>query len=79
MSALRTIAGLFTDRWRSPARCAACGNDFTCGAKLTGCWCGELKLSDAARAELRSKFTGCVCRDCLEAVAHKHDLGRVPH
>lgn len=45
--------------------CAACGQPFHCGASLRGCWCAELKLTDAARAELRSRYSGCLCRPCL--------------
>jgi Cysteine-rich CWC len=47
-------------------RCQACGNSFTCGASLKGCWCSEIKLSGEARAELRSLYSDCLCRDCLE-------------
>jgi hypothetical protein len=32
---------------------------------LTGCWCKEIKLTDATRARLRAQFTDCLCRDCL--------------
>jgi hypothetical protein len=47
--------------------CPACGESFACELSVAkGCWCGEIKLSDAARAELRSKYNGCLCRACLE-------------
>ena len=49
--------------------CESCGNNFTCGASLSGCWCGQIKLSDAARSELKSRYRDCVCRDCLERLA----------
>ncbi|MCU1265265.1 MAG: hypothetical protein JWM21_1583 [Acidobacteria bacterium] len=49
-----------------PRTCEACGKDFTCGASLAGCWCTELKLSDEARADLRSRYQNCLCRECLE-------------
>jgi len=49
-----------------PLQCEACGENFTCGASLSGCWCGEIKLSDEARAELRAKYKDCLCRRCLE-------------
>lgn len=52
---------------RKTQACPACGESFACEISLaSGCWCGEIKLSDAARAELRSKYTGCLCRACLE-------------
>jgi len=63
---LKNIAGLFAERWREAAVCEACGNEFTCGAKLSGCWCAEIELTDQIRAELRSRYSGCLCRNCLE-------------
>jgi len=53
--------------------CPACGERFACGASLRGCWCAEVKLTDAARAELRRRYTGCLCRACLERVAADGD------
>jgi hypothetical protein len=50
-----------------PSTCEACGADFTCGAQLSGCWCMEVKLSEAVRAELRARYERCLCRDCLES------------
>ncbi|MGH9817802.1 MAG: cysteine-rich CWC family protein, partial [Candidatus Acidiferrales bacterium] len=46
--------------------CPACGEQFACGATLRGCWCAEVKLSEAARATLRERYSGCLCRDCLQ-------------
>ncbi|HKP46405.1 MAG TPA: cysteine-rich CWC family protein [Pyrinomonadaceae bacterium] len=46
--------------------CAACGLPFACGVSLAGCWCAEIKLTDATRQVLREKFNGCLCRSCLE-------------
>ena len=54
---------------RPNQRCEACGEEFHCGASLTGCWCSEVKLSDATRAELRAKYRECLCRACLEKAA----------
>jgi hypothetical protein len=39
---------------------------FTCGASLIGCWCMTVKVSNEARAELRGRYTKCICRACLE-------------
>jgi hypothetical protein len=50
-------------------RCEACGGEFTCGAMLAGCWCSEVKLSDALLAELRERYQHCLCRACLEQFA----------
>jgi hypothetical protein len=51
--------------------CESCGGEFTCGATLAGCWCSEVKLSEAALAELRARFKGCLCRECLERFAER--------
>ncbi|MGH9908427.1 MAG: cysteine-rich CWC family protein [Pyrinomonadaceae bacterium] len=66
---LRKLAGIIAPRWREPGTCAACGGEFTCGAKFSGCWCSEVKLSDQTRAELKSLYSDCLCRKCLEAAA----------
>lgn len=52
---------------RGAARCESCGAEFACGASLAGCWCSEVELDDAARAELRTRFRSCLCRACLES------------
>jgi hypothetical protein len=54
---------------RRGSTCDACGSDFRCGVSLAGCWCSEIKLSDEARAEMRSRYRGCVCRQCLERLS----------
>ena len=66
---LTQLAGIFLPVLREPAVCEACGGPFTCGAKLSGCWCSEIKLSDETRAELKSRYQSCLCRECLEKVA----------
>ncbi len=51
-------------------RCEACGEEFKCGATaLTGCWCSEIKVSEAMLAELRERYQHCLCRACLERFA----------
>ena len=49
--------------------CESCGGEFTCGASEAGCWCAEVELDEATRAELRSRFRSCLCRACLEGYA----------
>ena len=49
--------------------CPACGEQFACGASLRGCWCAEIELSEAARGALRERYTGCLCRECLQRYA----------
>ncbi len=56
--------------------CERCGERFTCGVSFGGCWCAEIKLSDAARAQLRQQYHDCLCRKCMEVAAG--DSGRAP-
>lgn len=80
---LRNLAGLILPLLREPSTCAACGGEFVCGASLVGCWCTEVKLSDAVRAELRTRYSRCLCRACLERFASNEtkgvDAGATPH
>lgn len=66
--------GLLLPQYREPSVCEACGESFTCGATLSGCWCQEIELSDAVRSELRSRFERCLCRTCLEEIAKGEGL-----
>jgi hypothetical protein len=49
--------------------CESCGAEFECGAARGSCWCAEVELDEAARAELRERFRRCLCRPCLESYA----------
>jgi len=66
---LRKLAVLMSPRLSRGLTCEACGNAFTCGASLSGCWCAEISLSDELRTELKSRYRDCLCRDCLERFA----------
>jgi len=66
MAFFRRALAVISPRWREPSLCDACGNNFTCGASLTGCWCLKVKVSDETRARLRRDYKKCVCRACLE-------------
>jgi hypothetical protein len=68
-TALKSLAALVAPSLREPSACESCGGEFACGARLAGCWCGEIKLSEETRAELRARFRGCLCRACLERFA----------
>lgn len=57
--------------------CESCGNEFSCGASLKGCWCSELNLSDETRSQLRGLYQDCLCRECLEKVSAKE--ATAPH
>ncbi len=49
--------------------CESCGETFGCGAKIDGCWCTEVKLSQESAADLKAKFSDCLCPVCLAKVA----------
>ncbi|HET9831862.1 MAG TPA: cysteine-rich CWC family protein [Vicinamibacterales bacterium] len=49
-------------------RCSKCGLAFDCGG-LFGCWCRDVKLSEAQLAMLRKRYVDCLCPTCLKAVA----------
>ena len=49
-------------------RCSKCGVAFDCGG-LFGCWCRDVKLSEAQLTELRGRYVDCLCPACLKAVA----------
>ena len=71
---LRHLLGLFSLRHREPAACEACGGPFTCGAKLSGCWCSAISLSDETRAQLKARYRNCLCRECLGKAAASEAL-----
>lgn len=48
------------------ARCPRCGGGFECGVNAGHCDCFDIRLSDALRAELASRYPGrCLCLRCL--------------
>jgi hypothetical protein len=50
-------------------RCESCGSTFECRG-LWFCWCRSVQLDDRTRAELRQRFTDCLCPQCLERYSH---------
>ncbi|PYS77433.1 MAG: hypothetical protein DMF67_02120 [Acidobacteria bacterium] len=74
---LRKLAVLVSPSLREPDACEACGQSFACGAAVAGCWCGEIKLSEEQRAELRARYQGCLCRACLERFAAGEEKTRM--
>ncbi len=62
---LRLWKSLFQPSRGKAEVCEACGKAFHCGMTLRGCWCAEVKLTDAQRQELKAQYKGCVCRECL--------------
>ncbi len=51
------------------ATCPRCGGGFACGAQAGRCDCFDLRLSDALRAELAARYSGCLCLPCLRELA----------
>ena len=58
--------------------CAACGQEFSCGAPAPGCWCEELQVAGKVLSELQSRYADCLCRSCLTAAASS-SAKRAPH
>lgn len=56
---------------KKPGTCESCGQPFACELSLSGCWCSKVRLTDAARAEIRSKYVGCLCPACLKQYADR--------
>lgn len=46
--------------------CESCGETFGCGAKLNGCWCADVKITQESAADLKTRFNDCLCPKCLE-------------
>lgn len=63
---LKNALALFSEKYKEPSVCESCGDEFICGATLKGCWCMNVKVPDEARAEMKEKFTKCLCPKCLE-------------
>jgi cysteine-rich CWC protein len=66
---IRRLVGVISPRLAGAAVCEACGNEFSCGVSLRGCWCASVELSDETRAELKTRYRDCLCRECLERLA----------
>lgn len=71
----RKLAVLMSPRLSRELTCESCGNSFTCGASLRGCWCAEISLADESRAELKGRYRDCLCRECLERLATPAETG----
>lgn len=55
----------------SPAlsACPRCGAAFACGVAEPGCACGQVRLTAVQRADLASRYQGCLCMTCLRTLA----------
>ncbi|MFY9511372.1 MAG: cysteine-rich CWC family protein [Rubrivivax sp.] len=51
-------------------RCPRCGGGFHCGVNdAAPCPCSTLTLSAELQAELRQRYSGCLCLRCLAELA----------
>ncbi len=51
-------------------RCARCASAFHCGMADAGaCACTGITLDAATLADLRQRYSGCLCLRCLQAFA----------
>ena len=51
-------------------RCPRCGGAFHCGVNdAEPCACTALQFDEATLADLRQRYTGCLCLACLREVA----------
>ena len=66
---IQTLKEIIGTEQRPPRQCEACEQPFVCGASLKGCWCWAVKLSDAARQQMRAQYKECLCPDCLQRFA----------
>jgi len=53
--------------------CSKCGAAFDCGG-LFGCWCRDVRLTEAQLATLRQAYVDCLCPACLKAVAESAEI-----
>jgi hypothetical protein len=52
--------------------CPRCGGPFACGAgadRQAPCFCVSYALGAARLAELRARWSDCLCADCLATLA----------
>jgi hypothetical protein len=57
-------------------RCPRCGDSFHCGMNdAAPCACSRLALDPVLLADLRTRYTGCLCMRCLAALAAQPPSG----
>jgi hypothetical protein len=58
--------------------CPRCGRGFHCGVSdAAPCACTTVSLNAATLAELRRRYTRCLCMACLAQLAAKEKAGPV--
>lgn len=60
-------------------RCARCGGAFHCGMNdAEPCACTGVTLDAATLAQLRQRYSGCLCLRCLRSVATEAPVSPAP-
>ena len=59
--------------------CAACGESFSCGAPVAGCWCEDVQVAAEVLVALRARYADCLCRRCLTVAASSSSASRALH
>ena len=60
------------DGWRTTT-CPRCGGPFACGVgadRAKPCFCVAFSLGPERLAELRARWSDCLCADCLAVLAN---------
>lgn len=65
---IRSFLGAFKAKKKT---CEACATQFECGSLAKPCWCRKVKLSADTLAALRSRYSDCLCPECLNKTAKK--------
>ncbi|KAB7732428.1 hypothetical protein F5984_00235 [Rudanella paleaurantiibacter] len=53
-----------------PTRCPRCHRPFACrAATIHNCQCAAVPLTPAQRTYIAARYEGCLCADCLRALA----------
>ncbi|WP_083940552.1 cysteine-rich CWC family protein [Rudanella lutea] len=55
-----------------PTRCPRCHRPFACrAAAIRTCQCAAVPLTPAQREYIASRYKGCLCAECLQALARE--------
>lgn len=56
--------------------CPRCGAKFDCG-KSGKCWCYEVDVPTQIQEAINSKYSTCLCRNCLQLLAANPKLEKL--
>ena len=55
--------------------CPSCGKSFTCTGD-EDCWCENIRINKKELLLVISKYSDCICPDCLKKYAEAHAEGK---